>query len=106
MRAGSAVVVALIVGVVACGGGEPARFPSRAAGCDVKLFHENPDVPTENIGPVQARCADDVAEADCLRTLEDAVCKLGGDVVWGVGDPEHKAGRNRFYGRAAHTKVR
>jgi hypothetical protein len=70
----------------------------------VKLFHETPDVPTTNIGPVRARCDLDVSDADCLRTLEDQVCKLGGDVVWGVEDRPQVAGdKNTWQGRAAHT---
>ncbi len=70
----------------------------------MKVYPEGPDVPTDGIGSVQARCDESVAEADCLRTLEDQVCKLGGDVVWGVGEPERVDGKNRYYGRAAHTK--
>lgn len=90
-----------------CGGGGgagDARFPKRAEGCDVALFHETPDVPTENIGPVRARCAEDVSESDCIRTLKDQVCALGGDVVWGVGAPEKRDGKVHYLGRAAHTK--
>jgi hypothetical protein len=89
-----------------CGAGASpdARFPRRADGCEVALFHETPNVRTENIGTVRARCAEDVGEDACLRTLKDQVCALGGDVVWGVGDPEHRDGKLVFEGRAAHTK--
>jgi hypothetical protein len=87
----------------ACGGN--ARFPRRPVGCDVKQFHDAPDVPTDNIGPVQARCTEDISEADCLRTLFDAVCDLGGDVVWGVGEPRRADGRVYYSGRAAHTRA-
>jgi hypothetical protein len=70
----------------------------------VRLFHETPDVPTTNIGPVRARCGLDVADADCLRTLMDQACKLGGDVVWGVADkPQVEGEKNYWEGRAAHT---
>ncbi len=70
------------------------------------MFNGTPDVPTTNIGPVRARCDLDVSEADCVRTLKDQVCKLGGDVVWGVEerrDEEHA--KNLLGGRAAHTGV-
>ena len=92
----------------ACGGGGAgdARYPRRAEGCDVTVFHGMPDGPTDNIGPVQATCAEEVAEADCVRTLKDAVCKLGGDVVWGVDEPKKYADKLMWSGRAAHTRVR
>jgi hypothetical protein len=91
-----------------CGGAgaADARYPRRAEGCDVTLFHGMPDAPTDNIGPVQATCAEEVAEADCVRTLKDAVCKLGGDVVWGVDEPKKYADKLMWSGRAAHTRVR
>jgi hypothetical protein len=93
--------------LVACGGAPgPAvgGFPPRPEGCAVKLFHESPTGPTTNIGPVRASCAADVADSDCLRTLEDQVCKLGGDLVWGVADKPRVFGdRNLWEGRAAHT---
>jgi hypothetical protein len=74
-------------------------------GCDVKLFHGIPDVPTENIGPVHARCAEDIPKEDCVRTLMDAVCDLGGDVVWGVEEPRRADGEVHYSGRAAHVKA-
>lgn len=91
--------------LAACGGAEkPARFPKREAGCDVQVFQAAPGVPTENIGSVQATCDDFVADAECLRTLKDEVCKLGGDVVWGVDEtPRVEGSKKTFSGRAAHT---
>jgi hypothetical protein len=72
----------------------------------VQVFHEAPTGPTTNIGPVHASCGADVADADCLRTLEDQVCKLGGDLVWGVADKPRIWGDKNFWeGRAAHTGV-
>jgi hypothetical protein len=90
--------------VTACANGGDARFPKRPDGCDVTLFHETPTLPTENIGPVQARCGDDIPKDDCVRTLKDAVCALGGDVVWGVDEPQHVDGKYKYSGRAAHSK--
>ena len=92
-----------------CGGGksgEPAsRFPAREEGCNVELDHDAPMRPTVNIGPVSANCDETVAEADCLRTLKDQACKLGGDIVWGVPmEPVRKNGHQQWSGRAAHTK--
>jgi hypothetical protein len=97
----------ILAGGLGCGGApakEASRFPPRPEGCDVHLFHETPDLPTANIGPVRVHCGLDVSEADCLRTLKDQVCKLGGDVVWGVAEkPELDGDENFWRGRAAHT---
>jgi hypothetical protein len=93
---------------VACGGGQEknARYPERPEGCDVKVFADAPSAPIDNIGPVTATCGSDVSNEDCIRTLKDQACKLGGDVVWGVSDvPEMKLGKKHFAGRAAHTKT-
>ncbi len=116
VASGSIVLVAILTigasALSACGGGggggaADARYPRRAEGCDVAIFHDQPDSPTDNIGPVQAMCAEEVAEADCLRTLKDAVCKLGVDVVWGVDEtPKKYADKLMWSGRAAHTRVR
>jgi hypothetical protein len=109
IEAGAILALSAVAVGVACGGGATtdARYPKRPEGCDVKIFHETPDVPTDNLGPVQARCAEEFTEEQCLRTLKDAVCGLGGDVAWGVNDaPEKADGKNRWFGRAAHTKTR
>jgi len=71
----------------------------------VELLHDAPTRPTVNIGPVSANCDEAVAEAECLRTLKDQACKLGGDVVWGVDtEPLRRNGHQQWSGRAAHTK--
>jgi hypothetical protein len=108
MKGVAAVGLSLAVAIESGCGGSPSKssalFPPRPEGCPVHLFHEAPDVPTTNIGPVRAHCGLDVADADCLRTLEDQVCKLGGDVVWGVADkPQVDGDKNYWEGRAAHT---
>ena len=65
-----------------------------------------PGVMSDNIGPVTATCSTDVSDEDCLRTLKDQVCKLGGDLAWGVSPtPESVNGKKRFAGRAAHTQA-
>ena len=90
--------------LAACGGGS-SKFPSRADGCEVQVFQLAPPMKTENIGPVSARCDDTVSKDECLRTLEDQVCKLGGDVVWGVeAEPRHEDAQWKYAGRAAHTQ--
>jgi hypothetical protein len=81
-----------------------AKYPPRPEGCDVTMFQEAPTVPTDNIGPVSARCGVDIADDECERTLKDQVCKLGGDVLWGVAEPRLEGDKKYWSGRAAHTK--
>lgn len=104
----STVTVALTAAwVMGCGGAPAdARFPARPEGCDVQIVHEDaPNVPTENIGRVSASCTDLTSDDDCYRTLKDQVCKLGGDVVWGVEPaPVIKDGKKRLTGRAAKAR--
>ena len=102
----SALALALALTGVGCGGpAKDSKFPPRPEGCDVKVYPETPPMMTENIGTVSAVCGDDVKDEDCLRTLKDETCKLGGDVVWGVADkPEMKGGKKRLSGRAAHAQ--
>jgi glycyl-tRNA synthetase alpha chain len=97
--------LALLAMCVACGGGGNSKYPSRSDGCDVQVFQNAPPMKTENIGPVRARCDESlVSKDDCMRTLKDEVCKLGGDAVWGVSpEPEHEEGKISFHGRAVHT---
>jgi hypothetical protein len=97
----------LFLTLAACGGPKAPdpRYPARPEGCDVKIFHDSPSMPTDNIGPVMANCSLDVSDADCVRQLQDEACKLGGDVMWGVPDkPTRDEGKNLWFGRAAHTK--
>lgn len=104
-RALGLVVCALLL--AACGGDRRAvsQLPAREPGCDVQIFHEAPSMKTANIGVVNASCDDRLPEADCLRRFKDEVCKLGGDIVWGVDDPVKGDGRISFSGRAAHIKT-
>lgn len=92
--------------VAACGGGAPSKFPARPAGCEVAVIRDGvPPYPTENIGPVSATCAEVVSKEDCLRELQDQVCKLGGDVVWQVPDKPKEENEKIFWsGRAAKRK--
>lgn len=100
--------LALALGAAACGSKPASSAPSlppRPPGCDVAVFHDAPDVATENIGPVSASCDESVPDQECLRQLEDEVCKLGGHVVWGVDEtPKVEGGKKRLFGRAARRK--
>lgn len=82
-----------------------SKFPPQKEGCEVQVFNDTPTMPTENIGTVSSSCDEFVSDADCLRTLKDEACKLGGNVVWGVDPkPTMQLGKKKFSGRAAHTK--
>lgn len=80
-------------------------LPEKPTGCAVELTYGSPTHDTQNLGMVSATCGEDVSETACLRELQDEVCKLGGDVVWGVSEkPERVGDKNKFSGRAAVTK--
>jgi hypothetical protein len=100
-----AALAGAVLALVACGAAPVTdpRFPPRPVGCPVKWFNGSPSMATENIGAVSARCSEFVSDEDCLRTLQDEVCKLGGDVVWGVSKLQMEDGKKRVNGRAAHT---
>lgn len=71
----------------------------------MQIFQETPTAQADNIGPVSSTCDESVSDQDCLRTLKDEACKLGGNVVWGVEpNPTKQLGKKKFFGRAAHTK--
>ena len=81
-----------------------ANFGPRAKGCEVLVRADAPVEPTENIGPVSATCGEETSDVDCTRQLQDEACRLGADVVWGVGVPIARGSKKTMSGRAAHTK--
>jgi len=92
--------------LAACGGGAPSKYPAKPPGCEVAVIRDGaPPFPTENIGPVSSMCSDQISKEDCLRELQDQVCKLGGDVVWQVPDKPKEANDKIYWsGRAAKRK--
>jgi hypothetical protein len=70
----------------------------------VESTTDAPTVPTDNIGTVSARCSDAVAGKDCERTLADQVCKLGGDMIWGVTGETTAEGGATLKGRAVKKR--
>jgi hypothetical protein len=107
-----AAIGALFLATLAACGGTPKtdpRYPPREPGCAVKVYKG--EVPSStrkhDIGRVEAICTTDVSESDCMRTLMDEVCKLGGDIVWDVPQiPEQPTpDKLRWVACAAHTKA-
>ena len=56
-------------------------------GCPVEVLRDGtPTRPVRSLGEATARCTGD-AMGDmpaCTRALQDQVCALGGDTVWGI----------------------
>jgi hypothetical protein len=100
-------IVIAAAALSACGNSPSTRAADHAslpAGCPVRVFEHAPPMPLENIGTVSAVCDANDPDDVCTRQLEDEVCKLGGDVVWGVGQPLQRGDKRTLTGRAAHTK--
>jgi len=88
--------------IVACGGTAPdARYPAREDGCPVKRYAGPATTTVDDLGVVRVECGAGEA-ATCERQLENAVCKLGGDVVYNMGDAALNA--TTLQGHAAHTR--
>lgn len=77
--------VALAVAAASCGGSAPdARYPTREDGCAVRSYPGSPTIPVDELGVVKVECS--ANGGACERKLMNEVCRLGGDVVWGMAD--------------------
>ena len=79
--------------VLACGSNPPPQMPPKPKGCDVTVYRGAPPegVSVTRLGHVSAPCGKNDADSDCIRALQDEVCKLGGNVVYEVPDkPEQE----------------
>jgi hypothetical protein len=94
--------VAGMLMLAACGGSATdARFPPREDGCPVKLYPGAPAIPVDELGTVQVECAGG-GGGPCERQLENAVCRRGGDVAWGMADNPLNA--TALVAHAAHSQ--
>jgi hypothetical protein len=84
----------------ACSHAPDARYPERNAGCPVKALPGEPPMPVDDLGSVTVECTS--TGGACQRQLMDAVCKLGGDVLWGLGD--NTVTSTHPVAHAAHTR--
>jgi hypothetical protein len=91
--------------LVACGGGNDhhSNYPPKPKGCAVQEFMDEPTIPVHKIGGVSAICGRSVTPEDCTRTLEDEVCKLGGDVLSQVHSSDLDD-KTQMTGRAGKAK--
>jgi hypothetical protein len=91
----------VLCAVVSCGGATPdARYPAHEAGCPVKSFPGPAPIPVDDLGVVAVDCSG--GAGGCERQALDAVCRLGGDVGWGLADNSLTA--KRLVVHAAHTR--
>jgi hypothetical protein len=99
----------IALAAASCGGGTKSdpRYPPRAAGCDVKVFHGKvAGITYDDIGHVDAICGTDVGPEGCLAELKNQTCKLGGDIVYDVPDEPNRPAPDKisYTGRVAHTR--
>ena len=92
--------LSLLVLLVAACGGAGARYPVREPGCPVRTFAGESTIPVDDLGLATVDCAP--GGKSCERQLLDAVCALGGDVAWGVG--ENALGTMHLTAHAAHSR--
>jgi hypothetical protein len=85
-----------------------AKYPPRGLGCKVRVFHEGaPGVKEwDDLGMARVECPLDVGAVQCLKRLREAVCRMGGDIVYDVPKkPSRPSEEAMIYaGHAAHTK--
>jgi hypothetical protein len=92
----------------ASAGTPSTRYPRRAPGCDVAVYHTAvPEVATwDDLGVAEATCHIGGPLAECLRLLKADACRLGGDILYNV---PRKPFRPRdqlmqLRGQVAHTR--
>jgi hypothetical protein len=92
--------LSLLVVLLAACGSAGARYPVREPGCPVRTFAGESTIPVDDLGLATVDCAP--GGKSCERKLLDAVCALGGDVAWGVG--ENALGAMHLTAHAAHSR--
>lgn len=76
----------LCASALGCASLPPPNLPPKNAGCHVTVYRGAlpEDVHATFLGDVTASCGKNDADSDCIRTLQDEVCKLGGNIVYEV----------------------
>ncbi|PIE06054.1 MAG: hypothetical protein CSA75_01520 [Sorangium cellulosum] len=72
--------------VVGCASKPIPKLSAKPTGCQVTVYRgAMPEPITVTVlGDVAASCGKHDADSDCIRALQDEVCKLGGNVVFEV----------------------
>ena len=95
--------------LAACSGssGRDPRFPRRAPGCELAIYHELPPGAWDDIGLVQVDCYLDESEIACLGRLRTEACRMGGDIIYNVPRRALRPVERGMVYRAkvAHTRV-
>jgi hypothetical protein len=109
--AGAALVCAALAHGCASNNGAPdARYPRRAPGCDLAVYHTAvPGVAAwDDIGVAEAHCNIGGAVADCMRSLKAEACRMGGDLLYNVPRTPRRPRYQvmQLIGQVAHTRAR
>lgn len=91
---------------VGCSTTPPPKLPPRPAGCEVTVYRGGvpQGVTMRRLGEVVSSCGKNDADSDCIRSLQDEVCKLGGNLVYDVPDkPEPESDTMLRYTGVAAT---
>jgi hypothetical protein len=84
------------------------KYPPRAAGCKIRVFHGPPDVKEwDDLGVAHVDCYLDLGRVQCLHKLKMEACRLGGDLLYDVPNkPLRPTEQGMLYtGHVAHTKA-
>ncbi len=97
----------LCASTLGCASLPPPKLPPKDAGCPVTVYRGAlpQDVRATFLGDVVASCGKNDADSDCVRALQDEVCKLGGNVVYEVPKSPSQESDTllRYTGRAGTT---
>ena len=76
----------VVLAAAGCADPPPPKMPAKAKGCEVTVYRGAvPEgVNVTPLGEVVSDCGKNDADSDCIRALQNEVCKLGGNVVYEV----------------------
>ena len=109
--AGAALVCAALSHGCASNEAAPdARYPRRAPGCELAIYHTPVPgvVAWDDLGVAEAYCNVGGAVADCMRSLKAEACRMGGDLLYNVPRTPRRPRYHvmQLIGQVAHTRSR
>jgi hypothetical protein len=85
-----------------------ARYPQRAPGCDLTLYHTSvPGVALwDDLGVAESACHISTPEAECMRALRAEACRMGGDIIYNVPRRPYRPQDQAvlYRGQVAHSR--